>query len=125
MFYPTVFASDAVVAGGFATPGFDCADATVLDKNVVNGKILVCTYDGYTSVSGSLLNLSSIAGQTSGAVGVVLLYTFAYQPATPSFFNSYPVILIAGVNSSQVLKFLRISKSIWYSEIKRVLPASN
>ena len=125
LFYPTVLASDAVVAGGFVTPGFDCADSTVLDKNVVNGKILVCTYDGYTSVGGSLFNLSSIAGQTSGAVGVVLLFTFEYQPPTPSFFSSYPVILITGVTNSQVLKFLRISKSMWFAGIMKALPASN
>ncbi|KAG0568574.1 hypothetical protein KC19_6G030000 [Ceratodon purpureus] len=103
--YPLIKASNAIVVGGIKDPNFDCADPSILNNVLIQGKILVCSWNGVEgSFSGSMSNFSRVAAQTSGAVGVVLLIAGQYyETSSPAswYFNDFPAIAVWGLASYQ------------------------
>jgi len=99
MDYALVNASDAVLAGQYLNPDFDCADKTLLDKKLITGKILLCNWDGVTSFSDSPAGLAQMAANATGAVGTVLLTPqFLFETQSPSKWNfqDFPGIVVWG-----------------------------
>lgn len=103
--YPLVRATDAALPASFVNIDFDCADPTVLNKKQIQGKLLVCTWDGVPSFTGQPGTLSRVAAQTMGAVGVVLVTMQDYdEPNSPSNFDfeDFPGISVSGAKYSEL-----------------------
>lgn len=103
--YSLVRASEAALPASFLNTDFDCADPTALNKKLIQGKILVCMWDGVPSFSGQAGGLSRVAAQAMGAVAVVLVTMQTYEePSSPAAFDfqDFPGISIWGASDMQV-----------------------
>ncbi|KAG0626069.1 hypothetical protein M758_2G100300 [Ceratodon purpureus] len=103
--YPLIRAVDAkLTSTSFVNTDFDCADPTVLNKKQIQGKILVCMWNGVPSFMGESGTLSRVAAQAMGAVGVVLVTMQTYDdPHSPSTFDfqDFPGISIWGAKAME------------------------
>lgn len=96
--YALVRAADTVASQANLNPDFDCDDATLLNKKLIQGKILICTFSGM--IDGLNPSISSrIAAKATGAVGLVLVdgrvFLETYSPGSLNFLN-FPSIMING-----------------------------
>lgn len=94
-----VSATDAALPGQSLNFDLDCADATMLDKKLIQGKILLCNWSGQTTFVGSVGEASRITAKATGAVGVVILTSLQYYDSTsPTMWNfkDFPGIILWG-----------------------------
>lgn len=102
--YALVRAADTVASQANLNPDFDCDDATLLNKKLIQGKILICTFSGM--IDGLNPSISSrIAAKATGAVGLVLVdgrvFLETYSPGSLNFLN-FPSIMINGKTAQVV-----------------------
>uniref|UniRef100_A0A7I4FL70 Peptidase S8/S53 domain-containing protein n=1 Tax=Physcomitrium patens TaxID=3218 RepID=A0A7I4FL70_PHYPA len=103
-FYPLIRASDAVATVSRLNRNFDCAEPGALNRALIEGKILVCSWNAIPGFTGSMSNYSRYAAQTTGAAGVVLLIGVEYlETNSPSSlnFDGFPAIAVTGPESYQ------------------------